>query len=664
MKNRPSSIVDCPLPSPLPMTDGERAQLTPAPRVAVDEWMETRYRLPKATSDVTGLYSFDYTPFFREPMQRLSEPPVKVGIEACTQGGKSTLMVGVFGYLIECDPGPTLFVMPRETDVKRRVNTRIRPVFEANADLMRHVKAQDIRNINIGKETVFDNMIAFLAWSTSPAALADNPICNLLIDEPGKFEQLATGEDTFESLEERSRTFAMRARMFYATSPQDEGDMTDKQFRSGTDERWAVPCLLCGAWHEIAATRQTLHLEVDNDGKLFDADAYKEGAAAAWYQCPHCQRRWTERQRGQSVAAGKWVAKTQTLQPDGKLVGPRPQTRHFTYRENAMMLHPRFWQASMEAAKLAAALAERDAGSLGKYRNYVRNQKAMPWVVVAQTIKDETLASRVIDLPRRCVPAEAKMLVASGDVHVNFEGALRIDYEVRAFGDDLINWVVLAGSATDWDTFWQTLMLPFPWAADSAAEELDVATVFVDAGDQADTVYQQCGRYPGWAWPIKGVESQRTPLYLSNLEKVHEQRHRRGKRRMAAARLTGQQLVLIDQSFFSEMIVNWTDPDKQTAGATYYYSQIVEDTAGAYFREFGGMHRVQVARGSHRVWTWRPRGKATPVHFHDTARYAAAAAWFNKAHLMRSVSGDDLPPALARRRLPQRARRVGRIERD
>jgi phage terminase large subunit GpA-like protein len=651
---------------PMQTTDAEKNIFVPPQRIGIDLWMETSYRLPEKTSDVTGLYSFDYTPFFREPMQRLSEPPVKVGIESCTQAGKSTLMVGVFGYLVDCDPGPTLFVMPRQTDVERRINTRVRPMFEVNPDLLKHVPCGDLRNINIGKETVFDTMIAFLAWSTSPAALADNPICNALIDEPGKFEELrATGENPFDLIDERLRTFWMRSRTFYVTSPQDEDDLSDKQFRSGSDERWHVPCMLCGLWHEIGARQDTLILSKNDDGKFFPPEAYHEGQAESWYQCPHCKGRWTELRRAKSIAAGQWIARGQTLRPDGTIVGQRPQIRHFTYRINSMMMHPRFWQVHREAAKFVAALEEKKAGSLMGLRNYIRNQQATPWKEVSRTISDDALSARVIDLDRRCVPVDAKLLVAAADYHEDFDGNIRIDFEVRAFGQDLINWVVLAGSLATWNELELALMSPFPWAGETDQEELNVLTVFIDSGDKTDAVYAWCGQFLGWAWPIKGVENQRTPLVLSNLERVHEQRERRHKRRMSSAKITGQQLVLVDQSVFSEMITSWTEPDKQTAGSTFFYKQILEDTNGAYFKEFGGMNRVQISRGSHRIWTWRPKGKHTPVHFHDTARYASAAAWFNKAHLMRSAVDPTIPPAMIKLRNNNRSyRKYGQMERN
>lgn len=653
----------------LPVTEAEKRVWLPPERVPIDVWMETRYRLPGKTSDVTGLYSFEYTPWFREPMQRLSEPPVKVGIEACTQCGKSTLMVGVFGYLVDQDPGPTLFTMPRQDDAERRVNTRIKPMFEANSDLLSHVPGGDVRNINIGKETVLDTMIAFLAWSTSPAALADNPICNALTDEPGKFTEIAkTGENPFDLIDERLRTFWMRSRSFYATSPQDEGDLADVQFRSGSDERWYVPCHDCGRWHRIAATEETLILEKDKDGHLFEPDAYKEGAADCWYQCPYCRCRWEEIRRARAVAAGVWVPKTCTMDPNGKRHGTPPATRHFTYSVNSMMLHPRFWQVRREAAKFAAAIHEKNAGSLAGLRNYIRNQTAEPWKEVAKTIAPDVLSRRVLDtLGPRCVPTEARMLVAAGDYHEDVDGNVRIDFEVRAFGTDLVNWVVLAGSVGSFEDLEAALFGPFPWADDGHdAEDLAVATCFIDSGYKPDVIYSWCAKYPGWAWPVKGVETQRTPLVLSDLEKVLQRRRDRVQTARARA-YRGQQLVLVDQSYFSEMVTSWIEPTEQTAGSTWFYNRIGDDTHGAYFKEFGGMHRVQVPRAGRKVWTWRAKTPSTPVHFHDTGRYAAAAAWFNKIHLLRTAADTDAVPEAIRRRVEaskQQQHRTERIQRE
>lgn len=647
--------------TPLPLTSGEKSLLFPPPRPMMDAWMAEHYRLPAEISDEPGPWQLNYVPFFIEPLQRLSAPPVKVGIEGCTQIGKTILMTGVFCYIVDCDPAPTLFLMPRETDVERRINTRIKPTFRDCPRLLGHVPGRDIRNINIGKETVFDRMIAYLAWSRSPASMADNSICNMLIDEPGKFELTSTGENPFLLAEKRQLGFRLRSRTLYVTSPQNKEDLSDDEFRSGSDARLWVPCHHCKLWHPIGSTEETLILQKTAEGEFYEPDSYLVGAAKSWYQCPHCKKRWTESKRAAAVAAGVWVHKTQTMTQEGVIVGTVPQTRHWTYRVNSLMIHPRFWTVEQEAADFARAMREKKAGSIVALRDYRNNRQAVPWHEVSRTIADESLQQRVLDnLHRRCVPTGARMLVAAADYHEDYDGQIRIDFEVRAFGVDLVNWVVLAGSVFAWEYLEQALMDPFPWADDDCdEEELMVSMVFVDAGDKPDPVYLWCGQFPGWAWPIKGVDSQRTPLVLSDLSRVHRDRAKRGKRRMASARIQGQQLVLVDQSFFSEQITSWVDPEATTTGATFFYAEILEDTAGRYFKELRGMHRVQIKKGGYRLWTWVPKTKSTPVHFHDVPRYIAAAAFFAKAHLMRSEA--PVPPAMRNKkrrvRLSEKPRR-------
>jgi phage terminase large subunit GpA-like protein len=631
----------------MPMPERARQILCPAPRPLADEWMESgEYILPPNVSSVKGPYSFEYTPFLREPMRRCSRGPVKVGIEACIQIGKTLCLNGFFGYCVKYRLGPILLLMPRREDVERRINTRLVPMFVASPELMQEVPGGDVRNIHIGKETVFVNgVIAFLAWSGSSASLRDNPVMVAIIDEPGAFNIIqGTGEDPFDLVDNRQRSYPLEAITLYVTSPMNKDDLSDKQFRKGSDARLYVPCQMCGLWHAIGASEQTLIIGKDKNGQFFEPDDYTERDAPCWYQCPHCQKRWSETRRALAIAAGVWIHKTQQISPKGIISGAEPMTRHWTYRCNSMMIHPRFWNAKKEAAKFVTAMQEMKAGSIAALMDYRRSQQACPWEETITAISEDALVSRVLpELHRRCVPVAAKMLVASADYHEDFDGIRRIDFEVRALGLDLINWIIVAGSVSSWEELERELLLPFPWAQDCDDEELMVACVFADAGDKPDAVYMWCARHPGWAWPIKGIDKQRTPLVLSDMGKIHEQRMRRGQRRLASAEIEGQQLVLVDQSYFSELITSWVEPSKASTGETYFYAEILDNTKGRYFREFRGMHRVQEQRSGYRVWVWRTKGKNTPVHFHDVPRYSAAAAFFCKAHLLQSALRTEPP---------------------
>lgn len=650
-------------PGPLALTEGERGVWFPPPRPDICDWVEDSYRLPPEVSDEPGPWNLEYVPFMIEPLQKAAAPPVKIGIEGCTQFGKTHYLGAVFGYIVDVDPGPTLLLMPTQKDVERRVQTRWIPTFRDSPRLLRHVFKRDLRNINVGKQTIFDRMIAYLAWSRSPASMSDNSICNVLIDEPGKFDLVsATGEDPFDLAEKRIRGYELRSRVIYATSPQDRDDLPDQQFRAGSDARFWVPCHACGKWHPIGAERETLYIEKDKEGNFYDPEMYKLGDAKAWYRCPRCGEKWTEMRRARAIAAGRWVHKTQRMLPDGRIEGAMPRTRHWTYRINSMMIHFRFWTAEKEACEFVKAQYDLRRGDIKRLKDYTRNQRAEPWEERARTVDDDALARRVLtDLHRRQVPPGALMLVAGADYHEDEEQNVRIDYEVRAFGMDLQNWVIAAGSAVSWEDFENELFLPFPWQDPNCSdEELNVSVVFVDSGFKADEVYLWCAKFPGWAWPIKGVEKQRTPLVISDLGRIHEERRRRGKRRMKAASAGAQQLVLIDQAFFSEMITTWAEPAENTTGQMWFYAEISQDTRGAYFKEFAGFVKVKQQIGRQTLFLWKPRTHTTPVHFHDTNRIAAAAGWFNKAHLQRSafLSG-RLPPAMAER-LKSRAPRTGR----
>jgi len=656
--NRQSTIVN--LPSPLPMQAEEIEILTPRDRVMIDDWMEANYRLPKKTSDVTGLYSFDYTPFFREPMRRLSEPPVKVGIEACIQGGKSTLLVAVFGYITDQDPGPTLFIMPRETDTKRRVNTRIKPMFEENTYLLRHLPGGEIRNFNIGSETVFDNMIAFLAWAGSPPSMADNPICNILADEPGKWKILLSGEDSLESLDERTRTFWLHSRFFYVTSPQNEGDTADRQFRNGSDERWAVPCMLCGQWHFIKASKETLYIEKDKDGRFFEAAAYKEGDAKSAYTCPHCKKHFSELQRVQSNANGVWVARGQAIAKDGKITGDRPIGNHYTYRVNSLMLHTRFWQVRREVEKFVAAIKEQKSGNLESLRNYTRNQRAEPWKEIGKVIETSSIIIKRGNYDYGRVPPDVKILVAGADYHEDQQGNVRADWIVKGFADDMVNYDIAYGQTDLEEMARLTTHHSFEWAQRTDQKELMLLCGFIDSNFDSDTIYQFCRQYRNIWIPVRGgTAAQAGYFHISDLDKVVSEA-RRKYRRKYAGQYRGMKLLTLNVNYFKDIVAKWAEEAAGHPGCTYYYSQMPDE----FFEELTNEHKKLIKSGSRMHWGWEPKKEGSPTHGLDISVYATAAGYFKNVFDLYSPETKQKIAEAMQARMPARARRrIGTINR-
>ncbi len=131
------------------------------------DWAVDRYILPKETAELSGPWSNDYVPYLMEPMRWLSDMATReVTICACTQSGKTELSNILIGRTVDVAPAPTLVVMPRENDANRRIATRLRPMFKSTPSLLHHLGGK-IDNLNIGKETILDNMFLYIAWANS-----------------------------------------------------------------------------------------------------------------------------------------------------------------------------------------------------------------------------------------------------------------------------------------------------------------------------------------------------------------------------------------------------------------------------------------------------------------------------------------------------------------
>ena len=291
------------LPVPLPIQPEEMEVLEPRERINAAQWAVNKRKLSAKTSDLAGDWSHEYTPYLVEIMEALSDMGTRqVTLVKCSQSGGTETCLNFLGWVIDESPGPALIVMPREDDASRRVNTRIRPMFESTPSLRRKLPGGRLENLYIGKETVLDNLILYLAWSGSAAALADNPVCYVILDEVGKFPGGAGKEaDPVSLAKKRQRWFYWRSKLFVLSTPVIEDDLVDREFKRGDQRRWWSRCVHCGRRHVLAWGN--VHMEKDGRGNLLDPEEYELGGRA-WYVCPQCGTAWSEMDRWQAVAAG------------------------------------------------------------------------------------------------------------------------------------------------------------------------------------------------------------------------------------------------------------------------------------------------------------------------------------------------------------------------
>jgi len=400
---------------PLPLQLEEKELLAPGEKLSVSEWAEQKRILSAKTSSFDGPWSHEYTPFLVAPMDCLSDAVTRqVTVMACTQSGKSEVGLNFLGRTIEESPAPFLMVMPTEADANRRANTRIKPMFESTPGLARHLPAGRVDNLNIGKETVLDNMILYLGWSGSPAALADNPVCHVFLDEVGKFPAKSGKEgDPVGLAKKRQRTFFSRSKLYCGSSAVTENDLIDREFHAGTMEEWWVECQQCTEFH--ITKWANVQLDKVPAGNLLTAAEYEAGGHAR-YICPACKDPWTEQDRWAAVCAGKWLAAGCRIEKGGRIIGKTHKTAHRSFHVTAMMLYPGFQKIDDLAAEWAEAQVAKRAGDVGPLQNFINSQLAQPWAEYEKQTDHIVLTRHVGGYSSGTVPEGVMMITAGVDV--------------------------------------------------------------------------------------------------------------------------------------------------------------------------------------------------------------------------------------------------------
>ncbi|GAF76494.1 unnamed protein product, partial [marine sediment metagenome] len=272
-------------------------------------------------------------------------------------------------------------------------------------------------NLNIGKETILDNMILYIAWANSPAALADNPVCIMILDEAAKFPQ-ATGKeaDPYSLSKKRQRTFRTRSKLLITSSPVGQGDIFDAEFEKGDRNEWFAKCPLCGLSHIMKQVN--VILDKTKSGHLLHQEVYRSGGHAR-YVCPDCRKAWNEYQRWEAVSQGRYAPDGCKVDPSGRIIGTIPVTSHHSARITAFMLHPAFQTIDDLAGDWANAITEKKKGNVKPLQDYINSQLAESWKETEKVTTSRVLRSHIGTYRKRTVPAGVQILTCGIDVQID-----------------------------------------------------------------------------------------------------------------------------------------------------------------------------------------------------------------------------------------------------
>lgn len=478
------------LPTPLPIQPEEIEALQLTTQLSVTEWAAKYRKLSSMTSRFHGSWQHDKTPFLCEIMDSLSDLRIRqVTVMASAQSGKSEIGLNFLGYIIDQNPKPTLCVMPRVEDVKKRIVTRIVPLFQSTPRLLKHVGGS-VAHINKEGPTVLDNMILYLATAGSAAALADAPACYILLDEVGKYPDRVGGEaDPVTLAKDRTLTYGDEAKVYVCSTPKNERDLVNREFELGDKREWWFRCPHCSSYNIIKW--KNVHLE-SIDKEFLDPSDYETGDYS-WIVCPSCKSKWTDADRWKAVCAGRWVPGNCVIDKNGKIVGDIPKTTNRSYRITALMIHPDLRPFGMLASEFVTANKLKRIGQLGPLQGFINSRLAEPFKETEKVSSDKDLRRHISTYRSPTVPEGVQVLVCGVDVQQD-----HMWISVEGWGHMSEVWTIHqqkldTGDVTifkNWDKLREALHTAYYQVGNK--QPLYIRKTGIDCGYKPDIVYDFC----------------------------------------------------------------------------------------------------------------------------------------------------------------------------
>ena len=230
------------------------ALFDPPRQISVSQWAkENRILTDNAEA---GPWRNERTPYLVEPMDSFSDHKInRIILVACSQAGKSEMILNCIGYLIDNDPCVIMLVEPTLGQVKKFSKLRITPLLKNTKCLKRKIRklksTAKVNNTVLEKE--FPGGMLIMVGTQSAGDLASTPVKVAFGDERDRHKKNVGNEgDPWELIKARQVTFRKEAKNVEVSSPTVKGDSAIvSSYEEGTQALWLHKCPICGEWHEI-----------------------------------------------------------------------------------------------------------------------------------------------------------------------------------------------------------------------------------------------------------------------------------------------------------------------------------------------------------------------------------------------------------------------------
>lgn len=276
--------------------------IVPPPELLPSQWAELNVRIPVGNAK-PGPIRFDNAPYQRGMLDAIKEPGIRrISYKTGAQLGKTTIQQCITGYFIDHEPKSQILVQPTQGDVQTFLETKLRPMLDANPTISNKMAKQRSREgVNNSRIISYLGGWLMFSWAGSPRTLRGRSAPITQADEIDGYEATPEG-DPGELLAQRAASFGDEALRTESSTPTIEGaSRIDTAYQEGDQRRFYVPCPHCSheqylRWDNVIWTGRASR-DIDDAEEDLGKEHQPETAA---YACEGCGALWSD---GERIAA-------------------------------------------------------------------------------------------------------------------------------------------------------------------------------------------------------------------------------------------------------------------------------------------------------------------------------------------------------------------------
>lgn len=396
--------------------------LVPPPDMLPSVWAEQNVRIPVGNA-IPGPISFDNAPYQRGMIDVIKEPGVRrVSYKTGAQLGKTTIQQCITGYFIAHEPRSQIFVQPTQGDVQTFLETKLRPMLEANPSISgKMAKQRGREGVNNSRIISFIGGWLMFSWAGSPKTLRGRSAPIVQADEIDGYDATPEG-DPGELLAQRAATFGDMALRTESSTPTILGaSRIDTGFTEGDQRRFYVACPHCEhpqffRWENVLWTGRKSTCVKDAELDLHD----DHEPASARYACESCGVLWDD---GERLAA---IRSAERMGHGWKASKP--------FRGHASFHAPEMLSTFRRLRDIVQSYL--DKMKLGDLQSFVNVSLGDAHEETGEKADPDSLLARCIEYPAQ-VPMGGLYLTAGIDMQMD-----RLELEIVAWGEAERSWSV------------------------------------------------------------------------------------------------------------------------------------------------------------------------------------------------------------------------------